>query len=153
MDRFNKILTDTRVHSNMEYNDFLGIGKGKGFLGLGKQGGFLGTGLGSGARKTCKDAGLSGAEKSACAKQLRASGWKSGDPIPADMLGLSEDDLSTTDDTTTNDIPVKDTSNNKNTNVNAQDDTKKVLTYSAIGIASIAGVSLLIWGIITAIKK
>lgn len=40
-------------------------------------------------KKACKDSGLTGAEKRACAKQLRASGWKKGMPIPASMGGVT----------------------------------------------------------------
>src|SRR3990167_1046876 len=49
-------------------------------------------GVGTGSRKACKDSGLTGVEKRACAKKLRASGWKKGDPIPDDMTGLTQEE-------------------------------------------------------------
>jgi hypothetical protein len=50
-------------------------------------------GIGSGKRKACKEAGLTGAEKRACAKELKARGWKKGQPMPPDMAGISSADV------------------------------------------------------------
>jgi len=50
-----------------------------------------------GRQKACKGQGLTGKEKRACAKQLKASGWKKGQPIPADMSGVTPKDVAQTD--------------------------------------------------------
>lgn len=46
-----------------------------------------------GRRKMCRQQGLKGKELRACAKELKASGWKKGSPIPADMGGVSAADV------------------------------------------------------------
>jgi|CXWL01.1.fsa_nt_gi hypothetical protein len=50
-------------------------------------------GIGTGRRKACKDSGLTGAEKRECARELKARGWKKGQPIPADMAGITINDV------------------------------------------------------------
>ncbi len=50
-------------------------------------------GVGTGRRKACSEAGLSGAGKRACAKQLKSTGWKKGQPIPSDMAGITLQDV------------------------------------------------------------
>jgi hypothetical protein len=47
-----------------------------------------------GRRKACAGQGLTGKEKKACAKQLKSSGWKKGQPIPPDMAGITHTDVS-----------------------------------------------------------
>jgi hypothetical protein len=44
-------------------------------------------------KKACKEAGLTGKEKRQCARDLKKSGWKKGDPIPANMGGIKETDV------------------------------------------------------------
>jgi cobalamin biosynthesis Mg chelatase CobN len=46
-----------------------------------------------GRRKMCRQQGLKGKELRACAKELKASGWKKGMPIPADMGGVTASDV------------------------------------------------------------
>jgi hypothetical protein len=41
-------------------------------------------------KKACKDSGLTGKEKRACAKQLKQAGWKKGQPIPPDITPASD---------------------------------------------------------------
>lgn len=50
-------------------------------------------GIGTGRRKACSDAGLSGAQKRACARVLRKSGWVKGQPIPENMAGITPTDV------------------------------------------------------------
>lgn len=49
--------------------------------------------IGTGRRRACNEAGLSGAEKRNCVRQLKKSGWKKGQPIPADMAGVTHKDV------------------------------------------------------------
>ena len=107
-------------------------------------GGILGTGIGSGRRKACKEIGLSKAEKRECARELRARGWKKGQPIPDDMMGIIPEDVEQLE----KEEPVSAEEGKM-----VSDTTKKALIYAGIAVGSIAGISLLIWGISGAFKK
>lgn len=112
-------------------------------------GGILG--IGTGRRKACKEAGLTGAEKRQCARELKARGWKKGQSIPADMAGITAEDVAEVADEQSEEELVDSTSNGDSDDsgsVGAKKvDAKKILLYGGIAIGAIAGISLLAWGI------
>jgi len=107
-------------------------------------------GVGTGRRKACKETGLTGAEKRACAKDLKSRGWKKGDPIPPDMFGITPDDVEAElalDPAI--DPELASDPNEAKTSIT----TENILFYTGISVAGIIGISLLIWGISSAVKS
>lgn len=120
----------------------------------GKAGGFLGTGIGSGRRKECREAGLTGAEKRECARELRRRGWKKGQPIPPDMAGITPEDVVQSIETEPV-IPKESESQVDTTSGKKElfdDKTKKILTYAGIAVVGVAGIIFISWGIGSMVK-
>jgi len=87
-----------------------------------------------GRQKACKGQGLSGKEKRECAKKLKASGWKKGQPIPTDMSGITHEDVAQAE---------KDDASAKTGEGAGMSGTTKVLIGAGILVAVVGGFFLI----------
>lgn len=93
-----------------------------------------------GRRRACRDKGLTGAEKRACARRLRQMGWRKGDPIPADIT-VGDEDVSQAE---------------KDIRAGIPESGRKPMSAAAkafIALAAFTVTGLVIWGIARAVKR